>query len=190
MSPTKNIKNKINYNKINGFTLVELMVTVSIIGIIVAIAYPNFQQMLYKMEAKRLQNIIETTINQAKATSYMHHKQVFMCFLDKLGKCNRNGNQQLILFFDKNSNNKFDPNIDKLINANKLQLKYAKTYFRVSLGRHYSRFSADTGMPRGFFGRIEYCPLADNNLNKYKMTFNQLGIIRFKANSLERTKCL
>ncbi len=190
MSPFKNTQNQINFNKINGFTLIELMITISIIAIIVALAYPSFQQMLYKMEAKRLRNIIKSTINKAKATSYMHHKRVFMCFLDKNSQCNRNGNQQLILFFDKNGNNKFDSNIDKLIDSSNLQLKYAKMYFRVSLGRDYSRFSADTGLPRGFFGRVEYCPLDNNNLNKYKMTFNQHGIIRFKPNSLEPTKCL
>ncbi len=190
MSLIKNTQNNINYNKINGFTIIELMITIAIIAIIVALAYPSFQQMLYNMEAKRIQNIIKSTINQAKATSYMHHKRVFMCFLDKVGKCNRNGNQQLILFFDKNGNNKFDLNVDELINANDLNLKYAKMYFRVSLGRHYSRFSADTGMPRGFFGRVEYCPTDNNNQNKYKMTFNQLGIIRFKPNTLELTRCL
>ncbi len=190
MSAYKKIHKTVDYNKIKGFTLVELMVTVSIVAIIVAIAYPNFQQMLYKMEAKRLKSIIEGTISEAKATSYMHHKRVFMCFLDKLGKCNRNGSQRLILFFDKNSNNKFDPKVDDLIQTNDLNLKYAKMYFRVSLGRHYSRFSADTGMPRGFFGRIEYCPFADNNANKYKITFNQVGIIRLVPNSLERTKCV
>ncbi len=190
MSPYKLSTNKNNYNKIKGFTLIELMITVAILAIIVALAYPSFQQMLYKMEAKRINNMIETTINQAKATSYMHHKRVFMCFLDKLGKCNRNGNQQLILFFDKNRNNKFDSATDSVIQMNDLNLKYAKMYFRVSLGRHYSRFSADTGMPRGFFGRVEYCPLENDNLNKYKMTFNQLGIIRFVPNSVKRTKCL
>ncbi len=190
MPTLKNAKNQYNFNKIKGFSLVELMVTITILAIIVTIGYPSLQQMLYNMEAKRLQNMIETTINRAKITSYMHHKRVFMCFLDKSAKCNRNGNQQLILFFDKNSNNKYDPNIDGLIQVNDLNLKYAKTYFRVSLGRHYSRFSADTGMPRGFFGRVEYCPVVDNNLNKYKMTFNQLGIIRFVPNSLEPTQCL
>ncbi|MBS9779791.1 MAG: prepilin-type N-terminal cleavage/methylation domain-containing protein [Moraxellaceae bacterium] len=190
MSPYQLAQNKNNFNKIKGFSLIELMVTIAILAIIVAIAYPSFQQTLYKLEAKRLQNLIKNTINQAKATSYLHRKQVFMCFLDKFGKCNRNGNQQLILFFDKNSNNKFDPSTDSLIQAENLNLKYAKTYFRVSLGRHYSRFSADTGMPRGFYGRIEYCPTTDNNANKYKITFNQLGIIRFKPNNVEKTKCL
>ncbi len=190
MSVSKISQKDININKINGFTLTELMVTIAILAIIVALAYPSFQQMLYNMEAKRFQNVIETTINKAKATSYMHHRRVFMCFLDKKDKCNRNGNQQLILFFDKNSNNKFDPTIDTLIDSSNLNLKYAKIYFRVSLGRHYSRFSADTGMPRGFFGRVEYCPIDNNNLNKYKMTFNQFGIIRFKPNSVELTRCL
>ncbi len=173
-----------------GFTLIELMVTVSIVAILAMIAYPYIIHALQKMEAKRIHHTFRNTINIAKATSYTHHKRVFMCLLDKAGNCNRDGSEQVVLFFDNNGNNNYEPAIDSLIKHNELDLKYASTHMRAGgRGRNYVRFSRNTGMPRGFFGHFKYCPTASDNLNKYQVSFNQVGIIRYKPNERHATGC-
>ena len=53
----------------NGFTLVELIVTVTVLAIIVAIATPSILTQLTRMEAKRVKTQLENALALAKAES-------------------------------------------------------------------------------------------------------------------------
>ncbi len=173
---------------IKGFTLMELMVTITIVAIIVMTAYPHVIQALQRMEARRIKSTFRNTINIAKSTSYAYHKRVFMCLINETGSCHRDNGKQLVLFFDNNGNNNYDPLIDDLIQYNDLDLKYARTYLRAGR-RHYVRFSRNTGLPRGFMGHFKYCPKDSDNTNIYQVSFNKMGIVRDKPNAIHPTGC-
>ena len=172
-----------------GFTLVELMITISIIAIIVTIIAPAIQTKLANMEAKRIQTLIESSLALAKAESYIRKENVIVCLSNGEGRCQRDGSKTLLVFIDKNSDNNYDAQIDSLIIEQSLNLRYSTLSLRVGNRRHYTKFWGDSGTPRGHFGHIKYCPTVAYNKSMYLISFNQSGIVKQKLNENHPTHC-
>lgn len=172
-----------------GFTLLELITTVAVLAVIIAIATPAIQTQLARMEAKRIKNQIENTLNLAKAESYIRKKNVIVCLSDTKGHCDRNSNKWLLAFIDKSHSKNFDAQVDVLITQQSLNLKYSRLSLRVGNRRHYIKFWGDSGTPRGHFGHIKYCPTVAYNKAMYLISFNQTGIIKQKFNKNHPTQC-
>ena len=166
---------------IQGFTLIEMMVTVVILALVAVIAYPSFMRQLANMEARRVANLISTSLSSAKVNSFTTRKNVFVCILDDSGACHRDGQHALLLFDDMNRDNRFDVHQDRVIEQHHLGLKYGHVMFRVSLGKHYAKFWGDTGLPRGHIGHVSYCSNTAFNDNHYQISFNTQGIVRYKT---------
>lgn len=174
----------------SGFTLLECIFTLTIFIIIATLSYPSLVSTLADTEAKRIKREFFHSIRIGKVVSFSHRKQVLMCLLDEKGTCNRNGQKEIVLFFDYNNSKTYEPNIDTLVEIHALNLRYAEIKLRASAKRHYVRFASDSGAPRGFIGHFKYCPTKDYNKNMYKLSFNMVGGIKFKPNSAkEPTKC-
>ncbi|MGY6276214.1 GspH/FimT family pseudopilin [Methylomonas sp. MgM2] len=62
-----------------GFTLVELMITVAIVGIIAALGIPSFQEMLNQNRATSLVNELVVSLNLARSEAIKRGKTVTMC---------------------------------------------------------------------------------------------------------------
>ena len=172
-----------------GFTLVELIFTIVILGILVAIAVPFIQTQLANMEAKRIKSQLESSLTLAKAESYIRRQNVIVCLSDSGGRCNRDSDTTLLLFIDENNNKHFDNQIDSLLSQQPLNPKYSKLSLRVGARRHYTKFWGDSGQPRGHFGHIKYCPTVDYNKTTYLISFSQAGHIKQKLNENHPTKC-
>lgn len=158
-------------------------------AIIVAIAAPSILAQLASMEAKRVRYGVMNTLAIAKAESLIQRQNVLVCLSDANGRCNKNSDTTLLLFIDKNDNKHFDASIDILIDQQQLSPKYGTLHLRVGLGRRYIKFWGDSGKPRGFFGHIKYCPSVDFNQAKYQVSFNQVGIIKYKPDKIHDTEC-
>lgn len=173
----------------NGFTLVELIVTVTVFAIIVAIATPSILTQLTRMEAKRVKTQLENALDLAKAESYITRQDVLVCLSNDGIQCDRNSDNMLILFVDKNGNKNFDTNADTLVLNQYFNLKYSTLKLRVGAGRHYIKFWGDSGKPRGHFGHIKYCPTSTYNDAMYQISFNQNGRVSQKLNQDHPTDC-
>ena len=177
-----------NLKKQKAFTLIELIITIAVIAIIISIATPYVLTQLSAMEAKRIRYDISNTLSIAKAESLIHRQNLLVCLSDDNSTCDKNSKSALLLFEDSNDNKSFDANVDVLLNVQPLDPKYGTLHLRAG-GRHYVKFFGDTGMPRGHFGHIKYCPNSTYNTAKYQVSFSQIGVIRYKPNSSHPTDC-
>lgn len=172
-----------------GFTLVELLVTVCVMAIIVTIALPSILTQLARMEARRIRTQVVTTLNIAKAESYIRRQDLIVCLSNGGGRCHRDSDKKILLFVDNNHNENFDDQTDYMIDEQTLNPKYSKLSLRVGSNRHYTKFWGDSGKPRGHFGHIKYCPTSTYNEAMYQISFNQNGIIKYKPNAVHDTEC-
>lgn len=148
--------------KVNGMTLIELLVSVSIICALLLIALPNYQNFIIKMrvdnEIYHLQRLLLLTRNSAINAD----SNAILCPLDDEITCSGNWEKPLSVFVDLNNNQQFDSLTERVI-AYKAEINtidkliYAK-------GRKRITFSP-TGHLSGFSnGTFRYCPTANLKL--------------------------
>ena len=176
-------------NNEQGFTLVELIVTIAVLAIITMIATPYILEQLARMEAKRIESQIRNTLTLAKAESYIRRQDLLVCLSNNSAICDRDSYKQLLLFSDRNNNNNFDLGVDDLLEQQALEPKYSTLYLRVGDKRHYTKFWGDSGKPRGHFGHFKYCPTSTYNHTMYQISFSQGGRVTYKPNASHPTDC-
>ncbi|MFW2176592.1 MULTISPECIES: GspH/FimT family pseudopilin [unclassified Moraxella] len=64
----------IKLSNIAGFTLVEMIVTVAILGIIASMAVPSMQQQINNMKIKEVANSFETAIKEARTQALINQR--------------------------------------------------------------------------------------------------------------------
>lgn len=180
-------KNRYCHSK-NGFTLVELIITLCIITIILVIATPSFINQLKHWESRQTRKNIENTVRIAKAESLIHHQNVIMCPANKQLICHKEATDLLLVFIDQDKNNLFDSETNKLLLRLSLDLDYGKIHLRASQRNHF-KFFGDTGLPRGHFGHIKYCPTDKEAKFTYLVSLNSQGVTRFKPKESYPTDC-
>lgn len=171
-----------------AYTLVEMLVVISIIGIMIALAYPYVMEYLRAMESKRVEATFVQMLRQARNYSYITRQDVVMCTLDELGNCGRNANATLTLFYDKNRNNKKDAE-DNIIEQVAWKIKYGDILLRTSASRDYIRYMGDTAKPRGHIGHLRYCSVSNNKKLSFKVIVNMYGNVRVERGDLIEVGC-
>lgn len=146
--------------KVRAFTLVELMVSVSITSILAAIAIPNYSDFIVQMrvdnEISQLHRMLLITRNSAINSG---HKAI-LCPLNNSFQCTTQWQNELSVFIDANSSKAFDAGekiitIKEAINSGD-SLVYGK-------GRDKITFKP-TGHLSGLAnGTFRYCPKTHRN---------------------------
>jgi len=141
-----------------GFTLIELMVSISIIAILVTLVAPNFNLFLAQLrvnnEIVQLQRLLATARNTAINTGL----PTTLCPLNENKQCHSQWNKELSVFIDINDNQIYEP----LAGENLIRIKKAiksTDKLQYGLGRKRVKF-APTGHTSGWGsnGTFKYCP--------------------------------
>lgn len=172
-----------------GFTLVELMITISIMAIILAIAVPNFIHLLKKIEANNVSNHLQTFLTTGKQNALIYQKTITLCVANEQYQCiNRNGTR-LLVFTDNNNNQKYDSTTDFLYDDQSVSLRFGTLVTSVALHRTYIELKPSSGRPIGYMGHIKYCPKDNDSQFMFKVSFSKTGIVKHKSNQQEATNC-
>ena len=151
-SSTKNLFN------LKGFTLIELMTSVSIVSILCCVAIPNLNNFIIKMrvdnEIYQLSRLLLLTRNAAINNASI----VTLCPLDNSAKCTDKWQQQLSVFSDDNANAIYEPALNEHLLKIKSAIKQGDK-LHYGLSRTNIMF-APTGHLSGWGknGTFRYCP--------------------------------
>ncbi|MEW6445764.1 MAG: GspH/FimT family pseudopilin [Pseudomonadota bacterium] len=75
------------YSRQSGFTVIELMVTIAVAGIILALAVPSFQSSIASNRLVAATNQMVSALNQAKSEALRRNARAVLCKDDGSGQC-------------------------------------------------------------------------------------------------------
>ncbi|WP_019531166.1 GspH/FimT family pseudopilin [Dasania marina] len=106
--------NKIN-RKASGFTLIELMITISIVAILVAIAVPSMQNTLEKNSVSTSLSEFSSSLRLARAEAIKRSRFVVVCPSSDQATCTGTWAEGWLVFEDVSGNNALDVGTDDII---------------------------------------------------------------------------
>lgn len=142
-------------NKHKGFTLIELMITFSIAGILLGYSFPSFKQLKLNkyMDAER--NRLTVSLNLARNHAISYQTYVVVCPSLTGKDCDNKSNWYAgwIVFVDENRNRKLDEATDTLLrfeDAMKKEIKATSSLYRQKIRYNSMGFSPGTNASINF----------------------------------------
>ena len=154
-----------------GFTFIELMVTVAIMGIVTAMAMPSLTEFVVKMRVDNEVTELHSLTLLAKNYAVNSEEVVTMCPLASNNSCSDNWENEVTVFIDVNGNNIYE-------SANNDAIIKVKSAIKDGDVLQFPRTSvnyAPTGRLTGGLtnGTFEYCPQNYPNLSR--------GVVLFRS---------
>ena len=141
-----------------GFTLIELMVSISVISILAAIAVPNFNAFLSQMRVDKEISALHRLLFTARNSAINSALPVTVCPLNVQSQCTTQWQNEISVFIDFNNNDTYDPVSNEILLRTKSAIKNDD---KLQYGLRRSRIIyAPTGRTSGWGsnGTFKYCP--------------------------------
>lgn len=168
-------------NKQNGFTLLELMVTVAIVGIIASIAFWNSSDMLEENRAENFLLELKRNISYARSQAASTDEIVVICAAQHGEVKNKNDTMQcrnrwdrnkiIIVFIDGDNSGQYNSSTDSLLRVmEKISLNDKIKYTGNDRRLRFNTSGRITTNP----GDFVFCP-NDGSENNKALTVSQSG---------------
>ena len=143
--------------KTNGFTIVELMVSLLIGAVMLALAMPVFTSMLQKNRIRAAENYLESSLNAAREEAIKRRASVRVCPSTDGSSCRDDSDWSAgwLLFSDSNSNS--SPDAGEVIKRVASLHQYIRLQVDEAVAAHV-QFNA-TGDAFGTAGEFRICHL-------------------------------
>lgn len=161
------------HRKYSGFTLVELLVSIAVAAIVLAIGVPSFQNLIQTNQLATQTNKFIGSLNYARSEAVKRKQNVVICPSSALGNCNGGNafNNGWLVYVDADRSNNFTAGDTSLwLNA--------ALSNSLSLNANQPRFAFNSkGRPTGTQGSVVVCVDADLNLAR-RIVLSPAGNIR------------
>ncbi len=94
-----------NKNITKGFTLIELMVTITVSIIVISIAIPSFSYLQANIEASKVTNTLTALLVESRTHAFIHKKRLGICASQDGESCDAHAwNEGILVYHDKTAN--------------------------------------------------------------------------------------
>jgi type IV fimbrial biogenesis protein FimT len=164
-----------------GFTLAEMVISLSILAVIITLAVPSFANLVKSNRASALTNNLLTSLHMARSESIRQNRPVTMCKSSDRLHCSGRWGDGWILFSDADRNRRIDADQgDRMLavaDAVGSSLKLSWNGFRSD---NYVQFSS-MGFIHSNNGTFKICP-PDNDVRQARaVIINRVGRARVSS---------
>lgn len=159
-------------NRSSGFTLIELMLTIAVLGIVSAFALPSFNQFIENNRNRQMGRELFGSLNYARAIAASRQKTIALCASSDGATCNAGSDWKYggIVFQDDNRNGKRDA-------GEELLQRVAAAPDNSTLSLHslqsHLRYKPDGRL--AWTGNFQYCPPSREETSGWIIVFHLTG---------------
>ena len=165
----------------DGFTLVELLLVLSILSILLALSLPNFQAMYAQRQADVVIRKVSKAIQLARMSAIRTGKLVTLCRSNSGVECGGQWRDGIIVFSDRNGDRKInqDDVLQQFITFPGIN---GSLKWRAFQNRQYLQIT-NQGFTRYQNGNFTYCPNNGDASLARQLIINRTARIRFAIDS-------
>jgi type IV fimbrial biogenesis protein FimT len=159
----------------NGFTLLELMITIAIVAILIAIATPSFTRMMISHSVSSDQDTLFSLILTARSEAINRGRRVSLCKSTDLVACDSSADwtDGFIVFYDANGDGVIN-GVDKILKINEKLDKDISLAFN---GGDFLTFNS-LGRPESNIGTFTFSHSSGNTDYQRIITLTKTGRAR------------